>query len=183
MQIVERKDRSIIVDGIVDSDIRSRNFAGKEKRHPVTGQIVNGEGYRNFLLYHLPDDLVQELQARGCEVKFSNVTNPNDVPTPYVSISVSYYLKPVDVQTFANGVQTILDENHVGHLDSMDISRMCIGLEFGKQKTRRNGNVYTPIYASTIWATITPNYFAESFGGTMATTTLNVEPNGETEPF
>ena len=56
MQITARTDRGFIIDYIVDSDIRSRNFAGKEKRHPVTNTIVNGAGRKNFLLYHLPED-------------------------------------------------------------------------------------------------------------------------------
>lgn len=183
MQIVKRKERSIIIDGIVDGDIRSRNFAGTEKRNPVTGQVVNGEGRRNFLLYHLSDDVLAELQARGCDIKYSKVQNPNDVPAPYVSISVSYYLKPVNATINRSGVQTALGEADIYHLDSLDISRLCIELDFGKPKTRNNGTVYTPIWASTIYAEIAPNYFMETFGGVASPAAPVTEEADENDPF
>lgn len=183
MQIVERKERSIIIDGIVDSDIRSRNFAGSEKRHRITGQVVNGQGRRNFLLYHLPEDVVADLQARGCDVKFSKVQNPNDIPAPYVSISVSYYLKPVETTINRGGVMTALTEQDIKYLDSLDISRMCIGLDFGKPKTRTNGVVYTPIWASTIYAEIAPNYFLETFGGVASPAAPVTDEADENDPF
>lgn len=183
MQITSRTDRGFIIDYIVDSDIRSRNFAGKEKRHPVTNTIVNGAGRKNFLLYHLPEDIVAELQARGCEVKFSKVTNPNDVPAPYISVQVSYFLKPVDIKTYANGNETIIDEAHTYLLDSMDFSRMAIELDFGKKKQHRDGTEFTPVFANTINAVVTPNYFAQTFGAMASQAGDVTEPDGDVDPF
>ena len=44
MQIVERNNRSFIIDGIVDREVRSRNFGGEEKKDRVTGRTVNSPG-------------------------------------------------------------------------------------------------------------------------------------------
>lgn len=166
MQIVERKDRSITIDGIVDREIRSRNFKGEEKRHPVTGTIVNNAGRRNFLLY-LPEDVAEELKDRGCEVKYTKVSDPNDVARPYISISVSYYIKPVEaVVRHPNGNIVTLDEAHIGNLDSFDFRNVCLVLEFGREKVHPgNGVKYIPVFASSIFCDITPNYFSETYGG------------------
>ena len=163
MQIVERKSRSFIIDGIVDRQVRSRNFKGEEKKDPVTGRTVNGPGRRNFLL-RLTEDVAEELKDHGCEVKYTKVNNPNDDPEPYVSITVSYYLKPVEACIISNGVMTQLDEAHIGKLDGVDISNMAIELEYGKEKIHQNGVKYIPLYAQQIWVEVVPSYFAEKYG-------------------
>ncbi len=164
MKIVEKKNRSIVIDGITDREIRSRNFKGEEKKHPVTGRTVNSPGYRNFLLYDIPEDIAEELKDLGCEVKYSRVQNENDTPKPYVSIIVSYYLKPVEAYSIANGMPTSLDEAHIGLIDSMDIKNMCVELELGKEKTHLNGVKYVPLFAQKIYVEITPSYINEKFG-------------------
>jgi len=183
MKITARTDRGFVIDYIVDGDIRKRNFAGAEKRNPVTNNIVNSAGRRNFLLYHLPDDIVAEFQARGCEVRYSNVTNPNDVPTPFIAIQVSYYLKPVDIKTYANGKETVIDEAHAYLLDSLDFSRMAIEVDFGKKKQHRDGTEYVPVFASVIAGVITPNYIAQTFGGMVSQTNDVTDETGDTDPF
>lgn len=163
MQIVERTSRGIIIDGIVDREVRARNFGGKEKKDQVTGRTVNSPGYRNFLLF-VTEEIAEELKDRGCEVKYTRVQDPNDVAMPYVSITVSYYLKPVEAYLISNGVTTSLDADHIYTLDNVDIRNMAIELEFGKEKTHMNGTKYIPLYAQQIWTEIVPSYFAEKYG-------------------
>ena len=162
MQIVERKARSFVIDGIVDREVRSRNFGGKEKKDQITGRTVNSPGYRNFLLF-IDEEIAEELKDHGCEVKYTKVQGPNDVAMPYVSIIVSYYLKPVEVCMISNGVMTPLDETRVYMLDNVDLKNMCIELEFGKEKTHLNGTKYVPLFAQKIWAEVIPSYFAEKY--------------------
>ena len=106
MQIVERKPRSFIIDGIIDREVRSRNFAGEEKKDPVTGRTVNGAGRRNFIL-RLSEEVAEDLKDHGCEVKYTQVRNPNDVAEPYVSVNISYYVKPVEACIISNGVMNL----------------------------------------------------------------------------
>lgn len=181
MQIVERKNRSFIIDGIVDREVRSRNFGGEEKKDRITGRTVNSPGYRNFLLF-ITDEIAEELKAKGCEVKYTKVQNDNDVPMPYVSVTVSYFLKPVEAFTISNGVPTALDEAHLYILNNIDIQNMCLELEFGKEKIHNNGVKYIPLYAQKIYAEMVPNYFAEKYSY------MNHQPvvtplNTEEEPF
>ena len=162
MQIVERRDRGITINGVVDREVRSRNFKGEEKKDQITGRTVNGKGRRNFLLY-LSEDIAEELKDRGCEVKYTKLRDPNDVAVPYVSILVSYYLKPVEAWTRANGVNTMLDEEHIYLLDDADFSNVCMALEFGREKVHQNGEKYIPIYLTSIVADIVPNYIRQQY--------------------
>lgn len=163
MQIVERTARGLIIDGIVDREVRARNFAGKEKKDPVTGRTVNSEGYRNFLLF-IPEDIAEELKAKGCEVKYTKVKDPNDEPMPYVSITVSYYIRPVEACLISNNNPTMLDEAHMYTLDNVDFKNVCIEVEFGREKTHLNGAKYIPIFLQKIYAQIVPSYFNEKYG-------------------
>ena len=162
MQIVERTARGIIIDGIVDREVRSRNFGGEERKDKVTGRTVNSPGYRNFLLF-VTEEIAEELKDRGCEVKYTRVQDPNDVAMPYVSVTVSYFLKPVEVCLISNGVPTMLDADHVYTLNNLDYKNVCLELEFGKEKTHLNGTKYVPVYAQKIWVEVTPNYFNEKY--------------------
>lgn len=162
MQIVERKNRSFIIDGIVDREVRSRNFAGEEKKDRITGRTVNSPGYRNFLLF-ITEEIAEELKDYGCEVKYTKVTGPNDVPMPYISVIVSYFLKPVEACIISNGNMTPLDENHIRTIDNVDIKNMAVELELGKEKIHQNGVKYIPLYAQQIWVEVVPSYFAEKY--------------------
>ena len=181
MQIVERKNRSLVIDGIVDREVRSRNFGGEEKKDRVTGRTVNSPGYRNFLLF-VNDEIAEELKSRGCEVKYTRVQNDNDVPMPYVSITVSYFLKPVEACMISGGVPTQLDEAHIKTFNNVDIKNMCLELEFGKEKIHNSGVKYIPLYAQKIWVEVVPSYFAEKYGY-MNQPVLTAPGTEEDEPF
>lgn len=178
MQIVERKGNRLTIDGITDREVRSRNFGGEEKKDRVTGRTVNSPGYRNFLLFP-PEEIAEELKDRGCEIKYTKVQNENDVPMPYVSITVSYYLKPVECHMYSNGVDTPLDENRIRMLNDVDIKNMCIVLDLGKEKTHLNGVKYVPLYAQEIYTEIVPSYIAEKYGQYMQAAPVYTAPGTE----
>lgn len=183
MQIVERTSRGITIDGIVDREVRSRNFGGEEKKDRVTGRTVNSPGYRNFLLY-VSEEIAEELKDHGCEVKYTKVQGPNDEPAPYVSIIVSYFLKDVSSVMYSRGVPTVLDANHIQVLNNVDIANMCLALEFGKEKTHNNGVKYIPMYAQQIIVEVTPNYIAEKYGAfSQPIVTAPGTEESEEDPF
>ena len=183
MQIVERKNRSFIIDGIVDREVRSRNFGGEEKKDRATGRTVNSPGYRSFLLF-VSEEIAEELKDHGCEIKYTKVQNPNDEAVPYVSITVSYFLKPVEACMISNGVMTPLDGDHIYMLNNVDLKNMCIELEFGKEKVHNNGVKYIPLYAQKIWAEVVPSYFAEKYGYlNQAAPIMTAAGTEEGEPF
>ena len=167
MKIVERNMRGgvvrgVIIDGILDEDVRGRNFKGEEQRDRTTGKIVNGTGRRNFLLF-LNDEVAEELKTYGCEVKYTRPRDDNDIPRPYMSINVSYNLKPVEAHLIANNQDTMLDEQRIGTLNDVDFKNLGLVLEFGREKTHLNGVTFIPVFASQIWAEIVPSYFGARY--------------------
>ena len=66
MQIVEKTTRGWIIDGIVDREVRSRNFGGEEKKDKITGRTVNSPGYRNFLLF-VSEEIAEEMAEETVE--------------------------------------------------------------------------------------------------------------------
>lgn len=167
MKIVEKNIRGgavrgVSIDGIVDEDVRGRNFKGEEQRDRTTGRVVNSAGRRNFLLF-LSDEVAEELRSYGCEIKYTHPRDDNDIPRPYISINVSYNLKPVEVHLIANNVDTMLDETRVGTLNDVDFKNLGLVLEFGREKVHQNGTPFIPLYTSQIWAEIVPNYFGSRY--------------------
>ena len=184
MQIVERRNRTIVIDGIVDREVRSRNFGGEERKDRITGRTVNSPGRRNFLLF-VSEEIAEELKDHGCEVKYTKVQGPNDVPMPYVSITVSYYVRPVEVCLISNGNMTPLDEDHIYTLNNMDFKNVCVEIAYGKEKTHNNGTTYIPLYAQKIWAEVVPSYFAEKYGHLNAPPVIAPQVDGDPDelPF
>lgn len=170
MFIAQKTDNSIIIDDIVDREVRSRNFAGQERVNPKTNRVVNSEGRRNFIL-RLSPEVADELKARGCDVKMTIPQNPNDIPEPFVSVIVSYWLKnrPCQAESISQGVVTPIDEGHIHLFDSVTIERMILELEFGKkEKQHMDGTTYIPLYANHITCFIVPtvpSYIADVLGG------------------
>lgn len=155
---------TVVMDEIKDNEVRSRNFKGEEKRSRETGRVVNTAGRRNFLLY-LDETAAEQLKTLGCEVKYTTPRDDNDVARPYVSINVSWFMKPVEAHMISasTGVDTPLDEVHVGILDNAEFKNLGLVLEVGKEKTHQNGTVYNPLFASQIWAEVVPSYFADRY--------------------
>lgn len=175
MKIVEVSRRGFTIDGIIDSEVRARNFGGVEKK--VGNRTVNTEGRRNFLLY-VSDEVAEQLKEMGCEVRYTTPRDENDIPRPFVSMNLSYYLKPVEVHMIANGVDTPLDENHVYQLNDVDFKNLGLVVELGKEKEHQNGVKYIPLFISQVWAEIVPSYFANRYSYLN-----NQAPELETTPF
>ena len=159
MQIMDKKFRSFILTGITNQDVRSRNFAGVERRSKVNpAQVVNSAGRRNFCV-ELTPEVAAELKDYGCDVKYTKPRDANDEPKPFVQINVSYMFKAPEVHEIANGVDNLLDEAHIHELDGVEFGNLELLLEIGKEKMHNDGTPYRPLFANLIWAEIVPNYF------------------------
>lgn len=98
-----------------DARIIFRNFSGKEGQY-------NREGDRNFAVVLEPSK-ADELQDMGWNVKFlkPNEGYEEDEPTAYIPVSVSYKHRAPKIVLVSSNAQTILDEEAVDILDSVDI--------------------------------------------------------------
>ena len=175
MKIVETNRRGFIIDGIVDNEVRARNFGGVEKKSG--NRTVNTEGRRNFLLY-ITEEIAEQLKEFGCEVRYTTPRDDNDIARPFVSMNISYYLKPVEVHLISNGVDTLMDEAHLYQLNDVEFKNLGLVVELGKEKVHNNGIKYIPMFISQIWAEITPSYF-----GTRYAYLNNQVPVEEPMPF
>ena len=159
MQIIDKKFRTFILTGITNEDIRSRNFAGAEKRSKVNpAQVVNSAGRRNFCI-ELTPEIAEELKDFGCDVKYTRPRDENDIPKPFVQINVSYMYRAPEVHEIANGVDNVLDEAHIEELDRVEFGKLELELQIGNEKMHNDGTKYRPLFANLIWAEIVPNYF------------------------
>jgi len=159
MQIRDKRFKDFILTGITNEQIRSRNFAGAEKRSKINpAQVVNSAGRRNFCI-ELTPEVAQELIAYGCDVKYTRPRDANDEPKPFVQINLSYMYRAPEVHEIANGVDNVLDEAHVEELDRVEFGNLELLLEIGKEKMHNDGTKYRPLFANFVWAEIVPNYF------------------------
>ena len=99
-------------------EIMFRNFAGKASQY-------NDEGNRNFCLKLTPRE-AELMIADGWNVKFRKQTDPDDIPDPYLPISLSAKFRPsrVVLITARNGGlgRTTLTEDMYMFVDWVDIA-------------------------------------------------------------
>lgn len=93
-----------------------RNFAGKEGQY-------NREGDRNFAVI-LTEDAAQQLLADGWNVKTLRPREEDDVPTPYLQVSVGYKGRPPRIVMISSRGRTDISEDMVEMLDWVDIKNV-----------------------------------------------------------
>lgn len=108
------KDRSILVE---NARIVQRNFAGKAGRY-------NSEGTRNFNLIideETHPGLEDQLKREGWNVKYFKVQEEGDEPQPFLPVEVKFEYRPPMIVMLTSRGRTILGEEEVSLLDSVDI--------------------------------------------------------------
>jgi len=101
-----QNDRKVQIE---DARIIFRNFAGKEDK-------FNKAGDRNFSVV-LPEDVALQMKADGWNVKFLEPREEGDGVTWYISVAVSYKLRPPRVVLITSRGRQNLDENGLEVLD------------------------------------------------------------------
>lgn len=100
---------------IRDAELAFLNFAGK----PDT---FNPQGKSQFCIM-LPDDVASHMQRDGWNVKFLRAREEGDEPRPYISVEVSYKIRPPRIRTITPAGQTVLGQGEVALIDWMDIKK------------------------------------------------------------
>ena len=110
--------------------IYNTNFEGRESRY-------NRKGARNFQVVIDDLRLAQSLSTEGWNVKYTNPREDDDesfVPTAYIQVMLRYPAKdqrgkgPRVTMVTGRGITTILDEESVGILDSLEIESVDVEL-------------------------------------------------------
>lgn len=108
-----KRDGTVLIE---DARLIFLNFAGKETEY-------NRQGDRNFGVI-LPEDVAQQMEADGWNIKWLKAREEGDVDVPWVQVSVSFKNKPPKVVMVTSRNRTILDEDTIEMLDYADIAKV-----------------------------------------------------------
>jgi len=100
---------------IEDAQLIFKNFSGKEGP-------FNREGNREFSVV-LTEEVAHQMLEDGWNVKIPEPREEGDDPRPYISVAVSYKIRPPKIVMITSSARTNLDEDSVGTLDWADITK------------------------------------------------------------
>ena len=138
---------------IENARIGFRNFSGAEARY-------NPAGRRNFCVF-LNDDLAEELQEEGWNVKWLRPKNDNDDPQAYLQVAVSYAKFPPNIFLVTRKQKTRLDEDSINMLDWAELEN--VDLVINPRPWDDGGVPKIKAYLRTLYATIVEDEFADKY--------------------
>lgn len=136
-----RNDRNVIIE---NARILFRNFAGKEG-------LYNREGDRSFAVC-LDDDVAETMKQDGWNVKWLKPRNEDETPQAYVSVAVSFKIRPPAMIMITSQGRTRLGEAEVELLDWVDLQ--TVDLIINPSQWAVNGNTGIKAYLESIYMTI-----------------------------
>jgi hypothetical protein len=99
-----------------DARIIFRNFAGKEG-------MYNREGDRNFCVV-LDHELADKMAADGWNIKFLKPREEDELPTPYIQVSVGFKGRPPRIVLISSRGRVELGQHECEILDWVDIRQV-----------------------------------------------------------
>lgn len=138
---------------IENADIGFTNFAGVEKQY-------NSKGDRNFVVF-LESDLAEALEIDGWNVRYLQPRDEDELPSPYLSVSVRYEPIPPQIMMISGNNKTLLDENTVDLLDYADIANVDVIIR--PYNWEVNGKRGVKAYVHTMYVTIMEDEFASKY--------------------
>ena len=143
--MADKNDRQVVIR---DAQIVWRNSEGKEG-------MYNAKGNREFSVI-LPESLAQQLLEDGWNVKRTKEREGDDDEMtgndPYITISVSFKIKPPRIVMITSGGRTNLSEDMVEVLDYADIEKA--DLIFNPYDWTVNGKSGVKAYLKSLFVTI-----------------------------
>jgi hypothetical protein len=138
---------------IEDARLLFKNFAGKEGPY-------NREGNREFSAV-LPMDIAQQMESDGWNVKYLVSREDGEEPTPYITVSVNFKVRPPRVVMLTTKSRTNLGEEAVEILDWADIRQA--DLIARAYEWNVNGKTGIKAYLQSLFVTIEEDYLEQKY--------------------
>ena len=139
---------------IDDARIIYRNFAGEASQ-------FNRAGDRNFSVLIEDEQLANELQDHGWNVKIKQAREEGDTPFMHLPVKVKFNDRGPSVYLVSGSNRVKLDEETIGMLDNIDI--LGVDLDIRPFDWEVNGKAGRAAYLQSICVTQDIDRFAQRF--------------------
>lgn len=131
-----------------------KNFSGK-------GDNYNREGDRNFAVIIDDPNAAEDLADAGWNVRPLVSKDPDEEPTHYIKVKVSFKVRAPKVRLLSNHRQVFLNENTISSLDFAKIEE-C-GVVISPYMWEVNGKRGISAYLDSMYAKIEDDPFADKY--------------------
>lgn len=131
-----------------------KNFSGK-------GDNYNREGDRNFAVIIDDPSVAEDLADAGWNVRPLVSKDPDEEPTHYIKVKVSFKVRAPKVRLLSNHKQVFLNENTISSLDFAKIEE-C-GVVISPYMWEVNGKRGISAYLDSMYAKIEDDPFADKY--------------------
>ncbi len=131
-----------------------KNFSGK-------GDNYNREGDRNFAVIIDDPNAAEDLADAGWNVRPLVSKDPDEEPTHYIKVKVSFKVRAPKVRLLSNHKQVFLNENTISSLDFAKIEE-C-GVVISPYMWEVNGKRGISAYLDSMYAKIEDDPFADKY--------------------
>lgn len=131
-----------------------KNFSGK-------GDNYNREGDRNFAVIIDDPNAAEALANAGWNVRPLISKDPDEEPTHYIKVKVSFKVRAPKVRLLSNHKQVFLNENTISSLDFAKIEE-C-GVVISPYMWEVNGKHGISAYLDSMYAKIEDDPFADKY--------------------